>query len=68
MALVLWELVLIYGIVVEFKGKIMLHYSSESLIRAGGYLIFCVPGLNPGWGTQAESKISSFCFWSGSRE
>ena len=52
----------------EFKGKIMLHYSSESLIRAGGYLIFCVPGLNPGWGTQAESKISSFCFWSGSRE
>ena len=25
-------------------------------------LIFCVPGLIQGLGTQGESKISSFCF------
>ena len=28
--------------------------------------IFCVPVLIQGWGTQSQSKISSFCFWYGS--
>ena len=30
--------------------------------------IFFVPGLIQEWGTQRQFKISSFCFWCGSRE
>ena len=38
------------------------------LFRTGWNCIFCVPGFIQGWGTQGDSKISSFCFWCLSRE
>ena len=35
---------------------------AESLNKGGSNLIFCVPVSIQGWGTQGESKTSSFCF------
>ena len=49
----------------RWQGGRVVRWQVRRVVRWEGWEI---PGLTQGWGTQSESKISSFCFRCYSRE